>query len=122
MIRRGPTLTAAGYWTPISGRLEPGESQQDTVIREAHEEMGATVIPLDKVWECPTHNGQFTLHWYRARLVAGGTTQCTVEVDGYQWVTPNEFGRLQPTFPDDARFFREILPTLPPPPVIGGNR
>ena len=32
-IRRGPGVARPGYWQPLSGRIEPGESQRDAVVR-----------------------------------------------------------------------------------------
>ena len=35
VIRRGPDSMLPGYWSPPSGRIEPGESQHEAVIRES---------------------------------------------------------------------------------------
>lgn len=66
-IRRGPAVVYAGHWAPPSGRLEPGETQAEAVAREMAEELGLDVEPLAKVWECPTEDGNYTLHWWTAR-------------------------------------------------------
>src|SRR5262245_43958473 len=68
-IRRGPDVVFSGYWAPPSGRLEPGETQPEAVAREMAEEIGLEVVPLAKVWECPTEDGNYTLHWWSARPV-----------------------------------------------------
>ncbi len=38
--QRAAHKPAAGYWTKVSGKVEPGEAQPDTVAREAREELG----------------------------------------------------------------------------------
>ena len=51
VIQRAPGVRGGGYWAPVSGEVEPGESQAAAVVREAKEEVGLTVRPLRKVWE-----------------------------------------------------------------------
>lgn len=45
VIRRGPDSSRSGYWAPLSGKLEPGESQEEALVREVHEEVGLAVSP-----------------------------------------------------------------------------
>src|SRR5206468_2424577 len=40
VVKRGPEAVLSGYWAPLSGRIEPGESQEQAVIREVREEVG----------------------------------------------------------------------------------
>jgi 8-oxo-dGTP diphosphatase len=40
VIRRGPDVILPGYWCPPSGRVEPGETQEQAVRRELAEELG----------------------------------------------------------------------------------
>jgi 8-oxo-dGTP pyrophosphatase MutT (NUDIX family) len=112
VVRRGPAASRPGYWTPPSGRIEAGETQADTVAREAREELGLDVRPRAKVWECPTDDGRYRLHWWTADVVGGGLAPDPLEVAEVRWVTPDEFQRLAPVFDDDRRFFREVLPAL----------
>jgi len=112
VILRGPQARNPGYWAPLSGTIEPGERQQDTLIREVHEEIGLRVTPLDKVWESTTGDGGFVLHWWTASITGGEITLDPGEVSEARWVTTEEFGQLQPTFAGDHAFFTEILPGL----------
>lgn len=112
VIRRGPAAERSGYWAPPSGRIEPGETQADAVVREAREELGLEVRPRAKVWECPTDDRRYTLHWWTADAAGGELVPDSGEVAEVRWVTAPEFARLSPVFDDDVRFFREVLPTL----------
>jgi 8-oxo-dGTP pyrophosphatase MutT (NUDIX family) len=112
VIRRGPAASRSGYWTPPSGRIEPGETQAQAVAREAREELGLEVRPRRRVWECPSDDGRYTLHWWTADVVGGALVPEPGEVGEVRWVTPEEFPRLTPVFEDDCRFFREVLPGL----------
>ncbi|MFV8132270.1 NUDIX domain-containing protein [Streptomyces syringium] len=60
-----------GYWTPVGGRPEPGESPADTVAREVAEETGLT-IPLEEFTTVQQRNAEhlgtgpiaiYTGHW-----------------------------------------------------------
>lgn len=52
LIRRGRSLAAApGMIAFPGGAVEIGESPRDAVIREAHEELGLHVNPIEQVWE-----------------------------------------------------------------------
>ena len=57
--RAGKHPRWGGYWAPVSGEVEPGESQEAAVAREAMEEVGLTVRPIRKVWENVSTRGTF---------------------------------------------------------------
>lgn len=109
-VERGPAVPWSGYWTPPSGSVEPGETQAEAVAREVREELGVEVAPLRKVWECPSHDGRYRLHWWLAELTEGEPRPDGAEVAKVAWVRPGELPGLTPNFEDDLRFFREVWP------------
>ncbi|RPF32062.1 NUDIX domain-containing protein [Streptomyces sp. TLI_185] len=111
-IRRGPGVPRPGYWQPLSGKVEPGETQEQAVVREVREEVGLTVSPLAKVWESETDDGLFRLHWWTADATTDEVVPDPVEVAETRWVTPEEFLALTPVFDGDREFFERILPGL----------
>ena len=112
MIRRGPKAIAKGYWAPLSGRIEAGESQEAAVVREVGEEIGLRVRALEKVWECPSDDGLFRLHWWTVDADDAELEPDPGEVSEARWVTPAEFLELEPTFEGDREFVSHVLPSI----------
>ena len=104
-----------GYWCPPSGRIEEGESQEQAVAREIEEELGVRAAARDKVWECPTDDGAFLLHWWTADIPDVDFFLDPDEIADARWVTREEFHELQPIFEGDRRFFSDVLPGLADP-------
>jgi ADP-ribose pyrophosphatase YjhB (NUDIX family) len=42
----GATCPAPGYWALLSGKLKPGETQEEALIREVHETSGMRTNPV----------------------------------------------------------------------------
>jgi 8-oxo-dGTP diphosphatase len=114
VIKRAPGVILPGYWTPPSGRIEPGETHEQALIREVVEELGVKVTPIAKVWECPTDDGEFLLHWWAAEIDSHELRLDPTEVADARWVTCEEFLELEPTFSGDRDFMTCVLPTLAP--------
>jgi NADH pyrophosphatase NudC (nudix superfamily) len=96
----------------LSGRIEPGESQEEAVVREVNEEIGLHVRPVAKIWECHTDDGEFLLHWWTANVVEGELKLEPREASAARWVSTGDFLELEPTFAGDREFFRRVLPSL----------
>ncbi|MFN2389272.1 MAG: NUDIX hydrolase [Actinomycetota bacterium] len=116
VIKRGPEVILPGYWCPPSGRIEAGETQEQAVVREVAEEVGLAAQPVAKVWECPTDDRDFTLHWWIAEVEHYEVRPHPGEVAEVRWVTADEFLELHPTFAGDREFFLEVLPKVGSPP------
>lgn len=114
VIRRSSHVPFAGYWAPVSGKLEAGERPEEAVVREVQEELGIVVRPVARVWECASSDGLYWLHWWLAEPVEDEAflRLNAREVDGARWLRPTEFRNLGRVFEPDLRFFEEIFPTL----------
>jgi len=112
IIQRAPGIRGGGYWAPVSGEVEAGESQEAAVAREAMEEVGLSVRPIRKVWENVSTRGTFTLHWWMAEYMGGELALNPAEVSDARWMTVDEICRLDGTFEGDREFYSRILPSF----------
>jgi 8-oxo-dGTP pyrophosphatase MutT (NUDIX family) len=101
--------SAPGYWAPISGGIEAGESQADAVVREVREETGLMVSAGQKVAECDTHDGSALIHWWRVYpLDDSAAWLANAEHSELGWFTVEEMKRLEPVFRDDVAIFERV--------------
>jgi NADH pyrophosphatase NudC (nudix superfamily) len=111
LIERAPRGLYSGYWAPVSGKVEPGESQESAVARESMEEVGLTVRPVRKVWENITTSGTYRLHWWLAEYVSGELVLDKREATDAHWVTVEEISAFR-IFEGDREFYQKVLPSL----------
>jgi 8-oxo-dGTP diphosphatase len=103
-VKRSEACGAAvGYWTPVSGRIEAGESQEEALAREVLEEVGLRVVATAKVGELPILEGRFVLHYWTTEILGGDARIASPEVADLAWVAMAEMKGLQPHFDDDLR-------------------
>ena len=91
MICQRPEHKARGLlWEFVGGKVEPGESKEQALIRECREELGITLsvgdVFMDVVHEYPDINVQLTL--FNA-VISTGTPQ-KLEHNDIRWITPAE--------------------------------
>jgi 8-oxo-dGTP diphosphatase len=94
MIVRGHD-PGRGLWSIPGGRIEPGETPEQAVVREVREETGLDVScgPLLGVAELPGRNGAIVdIRDYRAFLVPGSAEVATAGDDAadVRWVSDAE--------------------------------
>ncbi|MFZ5632890.1 MAG: NUDIX domain-containing protein [Bacillota bacterium] len=107
-VQRPPGDLFAGYWSPPTGKVEPGESQYQAVVREAMEELGISVIPLKKVWESVTVKRAFILHWWTAKPLSLDISLNREELSGYTWIEPSRMKSLGKVFESHVHFFENL--------------
>jgi 8-oxo-dGTP diphosphatase len=95
LIRRGHE-PGAGLWSLPGGRIEPGETDQQAVVREVLEETGLRVEcgPLLGTAELPGPDGAvIDVSDYRA-VITGGELTPGDDADDARWVTAAELADL----------------------------
>lgn len=86
-----PAHKARGLlWEFVGGKVEPGESREEALIRECMEELRVTVKPLDIFMEVVHEYPDLTVHLilYNA-VITGGEIQL-LEHNDARWITPDE--------------------------------
>lgn len=112
IIQRSADVPYPRFWAPLSGKIEPQEDQAEAVVREVREEVGLTVRPVRKVWECTAASGTHKLHWWLAEWVSGDLRPDPREVADARWLDVEEVLRLERTFEVDREFFKRVFPLL----------
>lgn len=100
---------AAGYWCPVSGRVEKNETQIEALQREVKEEVGLGVKALEKICEIPSHDNQFKLHFWTTEIVSGEASITSNEATDFKWVTIEQMKQLHPVFQQDIQVFEKLV-------------
>lgn len=87
----------AGYWSLPGGKVEPGETIVDAVVREVAEETGLQIDVVERAWvvDIPYPGGAgvddivFEVHDFRA-TVRSGALHAGDDAADAAWFTPDE--------------------------------
>lgn len=91
MICQRPAHKARGLlWEFVGGKVEPGETRQQALIRECREELGITVSPGDVFMEVTHTYPDLTVHLTLfSATIADGTPQ-KLEHNDIRWIGVEE--------------------------------
>ena len=108
MICQRPAHKARGLlWEFVGGKVEPGETKEQALIRECREELAVTVsvgeIFMDVVHEYPDLTVRLTL--FHASIAEGEPQM--LEHNDIRWITPREIPQYA-FCPADVEILEEI--------------
>lgn len=109
VIRRSRHVVAPLAYCFPGGGVEPGESEQEALIREFREEIDVEIRPLRRIWQCVTA-WKVELSWWLAELY--GETQPApnpAEVASIHWFTPAEMLNLPDLLPSNREFLELVI-------------
>ena len=95
MICQRPVHKARGsLWEFVGGKVEPGESKEEALIRECREELGVTVEVGDVFMEVTHQYPDITVHLtlFSASIREGVPQK--LEHQDIRWITAEEIGKF----------------------------
>ena len=103
-----PAHKARGLlWEFVGGKVEPGETREEALIRECREELAVTVVPRDIFMEVTHEYPDLTVHLtlFNADLPQGEPQ--ALEHNDLRWITVKEIDGL-PFCPADQEILERI--------------
>jgi 8-oxo-dGTP diphosphatase len=100
----------AGRWEFPGGKVEPGESDMDALVRECDEELAVLIEVGDRVGgDVPLAHGHAVLRVWLATLLQGEPQ--AIEHASLRWFAPDELDSV-PWLPADAPIVAELANLL----------
>jgi len=90
VVRRGPDISNAGKWEFPGGKIKIGETQEDCIIREIHEELGIDIILSGSLEPVEHDYGDKYIKLYPFICDTLATRLFFTEHDDHQWLKPEE--------------------------------
>jgi 8-oxo-dGTP diphosphatase len=108
VIRRAKTVVAPLVYCFPGGAIEGDESEEEALVRELREEVGLTIHPVRRLWQCVTA-WKVELAWWLGKMEPDAVPVANPrEVESIHWYTPEEMARL-PDLLESNREFLELL-------------
>ena len=107
VCQRPPDKARALLWEFPGGKIEPGESGPEALVRECREELGADIRVLGAFMDVTHAYPDLTVHLtlYESRIVSGEVQR--IEHSDIRWITPEEIDEYD-FCPADQAFCAEI--------------
>ena len=109
MICQRPAHKARGLlWEFVGGKVEPGETKKQALIRECLEELAVTLSVGDKFMDVVHDYPDLTVHLtlFNATIAEGELQK--LEHNDIQWITPNEIPNYE-FCPADEEILKVLL-------------
>ena len=109
LICQRPAEKARGLlWEFVGGKVEPGETKRQALIRECREELAVTLSVGDVFWESVHEYPDITIHLTLFNAsIADGIPQ-KLEHNDIRWITAREINRFD-FCPADAEILEKLM-------------
>jgi 8-oxo-dGTP pyrophosphatase MutT (NUDIX family) len=104
VIRRSEFVEAPGAYCFPGGAIEPGETQEDALRREFHEELAVEANPIRPLWRGVTSWNVELVWWLVALRPDAVPTPHAREVASFAWLTPEEIRDLPRLLESNLQF------------------
>jgi 8-oxo-dGTP pyrophosphatase MutT (NUDIX family) len=104
VIRRSQHVRAPGMYCFPGGGIEPGETEQQALVRELAEELAVAARPIRRLTESVTP-WRVHLAWWLAEIDAGSELVAQPnEVESFHWLTAAEIRKLPNLLASNVEF------------------
>jgi len=108
VIRRSQSVVAPGAYCFPGGAIEGDETEEQALVREIAEELGACVRPLRRIWTNTTP-WNVTLSWWLAEAEPDCKYRPNpAEVESIHWLTANEMSGLPELLANNRHFLSAV--------------
>ena len=108
MICQRPAHKARGLlWEFVGGKVEPGETKEEALVRECREELAVTVAPKDLFMDVVHEYPDLTVHLSLFNAVIAEGTPQLLEHNDLTWITVEEIDRYA-FCPADVEILKEL--------------
>lgn len=94
-------------WYPPTGHVKMGESVEDTLIREAKEELDIDIKPIRLISKWHQDIQGETGYWWECELIKG-TPKKNEEIEEFKYFSPEELKNIK-LWPAEKDFFKEFF-------------
>ena len=105
VIRRSRHVVAPGQFCFPGGHLDSGESEQEGLVRELHEELQLVVQPKRRLWQSVTP-WRVSLAWWLCDPIRSEPVPNLAEVESFQWLDRTELEQLSDLLESNHDFLR----------------
>lgn len=108
ICQRPAHKTNALLWEFVGGKLEPGETKEEALVRECMEELGVTVSVGEEFFDIVHTYPDITVHLTLFNATITDGTPKLLEHNDLKWITPEEIPEYK-FCPADDEILKKIM-------------